>query len=101
MSAVPKSDPRCETGVSCWMAMWRIRRTADRLLLQSARVLRRPEELTLAVCDDSLARDLGFFRQMLPDRLPLRHLEAELLAEAGHLRGERGADLVVVTQLEL
>src|SRR5262245_14774778 len=48
-----------------------------------------------------LSRNLGLFRQLRPHGLPLRDLEAELLAQTGDLGGESGADLVVVTQLEL
>src|SRR2546430_1072737 len=47
-----------------------------------------------------LARDLRLFRQLLPDRLPCRDQEADLLAEARDLGGEGLADLVVVTGLE-
>src|SRR5207253_8482440 len=47
-----------------------------------------------------LARDLRLFRQLLPDRLPRRDQQADLLAEARDLGGEGLADLVVVTGLE-
>src|SRR5215470_19045770 len=49
----------------------------------------------------ALAGDLGLFGQLRPDGLPLRDLEAELLAQTGDLGGESSPDLIVVTQLEL
>src|SRR5215831_14547652 len=49
----------------------------------------------------ALARDVRFFRELVPDGLPGGHGQPELLAEVLHFRGKRLADLVVVTQLEL
>src|SRR5437867_12080291 len=50
--------------------------------------------------DEDLTRDVRFFRQRVPDRLPLGDAQAELLAEIRHLAGKRLADLVVVAQLQ-
>src|SRR5207237_8116684 len=49
----------------------------------------------------TLARDVRFFGELVPDGLPLRNGQPELLTEVLHLGGERLADLVVVAELEL
>src|SRR2546429_4545159 len=46
------------------------------------------------------ARDVGFFGELGPFRLPLGEREAELVAELPDLVGEGLPDLVVVAELE-
>src|SRR5713226_5593762 len=51
-------------------------------------------------CRMASARDLRFLGQLVPDRLPLGHLQAELLAQSLDLGGEGLADLVIVADLQ-
>src|SRR5437867_13152326 len=46
------------------------------------------------------ARNVGFFRQLPPLRLPLGHRQTELFAEVGHLLREGLPNVIVVAKLQ-